>query len=50
MVVAFADVVSDYDYIICIAADVVVVARDFVLFVTVAVNDAGVLAAALVDA
>ena len=50
MVVAFADVVFDYDYIVCIAVDVVAVAGYVVLFVAVAVDDAGVPAAAHVDA
>ena len=48
--VAFADVVFDYDYIVCVAVDVVVLAGYVVLFVVVAVDDAGVLAAAHVDA
>ena len=50
MVVAFADVVFDYDYIVCTAVDVVTVAGYVVLFVVVAVDDAGVFAAAHVDA
>ena len=50
MVVAFADVVFDYDYIVRIAVDVVAVAGYVVLFVAVAVDDAGVPAAAHVDA
>ena len=48
--VAFADVVFDYDYIVCVAVDVVVVAGYVVFFVVVAVDDAGVPAAAHVDA
>ena len=44
--VAFADVVFDYDYIVCVAVDVVVLVGYVVLFVDVAVDDAGVLAAA----
>ena len=48
--VAFAGVVFDYDYIVCVAVDVVVLAGYVVLFVVVAVDDAGVLAAAHVDA
>ena len=48
--VAFADVVFDYDYIVCVAVDVVVLAGYVVLFVVVAVDDAGVIAAAHVDA
>ena len=50
MVVAFADVVFDYDYIVCTAVDVVTVAGYVVLFVVVAVDDAGVPAAAHADA
>ena len=50
MVVAFANVVFDYDYIACIIVDVVVVTGYVVLFVVVAVDDAGVPAAAHVDA
>ena len=49
-VVAVAGVVFDYDYIFCVAVDVVVLAGYVVLFVVVAVDDAGVLAAAHVDA
>ena len=49
MAVAFDDVVFDYD-IVCVAVDVVVVAGYVVLFVFVAVDDAGVPAAAHVDA
>ena len=48
VVVAFADVVFNYDYIVCIAVDVVVVAGYVVLFIVVAVDDAA--AAAHVDA
>ena len=48
--IAFAGVVFDYDYIVCVAVDVVVLAGYVVLFVVVAVDDAGVLAAAHVDA
>ena len=47
VVVAFADVVFNYDYIVCIAVDVVV-AGYVILFVVVAVDDAA--AAAHVDA
>ena len=50
MVVAFADVIFDYDYIICVAVDVVAVAGYVVLFVVVAVDDAGVPVAAHIDA
>ena len=40
VVVAFADVVFNYDYIVCIAVDVVVVVAGYVvLFVVVAVDD-----------
>ena len=46
--VGFADVVFDNDYIHCVAVDVVV-AGCVVLFVVVAVDDAGVPAAAHVD-
>ena len=42
-IVAVAGVVFDYDYIVCVAVDVVV------LFVVVAVDDPGVLAVAHVD-
>ena len=48
--VAFADVVFDCDYIVCIAADVVILAGYAVLFVIVIVDDAGVPAAAHVYA
>ena len=48
--VAFAGIVFYYDYIVCIAVDVVVVAGYVVLFVVVAVDDAVVLASAHVDA
>ena len=44
--VAFADVVFDCDYIVCIAADVVILAGYAVLFVIVIVDYAGVPAAA----
>ena len=50
VVVAFADVVFDYDYIVCIVVVVVVVAAHVVLFVVVVVDDAGVFAAAHADA
>ena len=50
MVVAFADVIFDYEYIVCVAVDVVAVAGYVVLFVVVAVDDAGVTVAAHVDA
>ena len=50
MVVAFADVVFDDDYIVCVSVDVVVVAGYVILFVVVAVDDAGVPAVAHVDA
>ena len=50
VVVAFADVIFDYDYIICVAFDVVAVAGYVVLFVVVAVDDAGVPVAAHIDA
>ena len=49
-VVAVAGVVFDYDYIICVAVDVVVLAGYVVLFVVVPVDDLGVLAVAHVDA
>ena len=49
VVVAFAGVVFDYNYIVCVAVDVAVVAGYVVLFVFVAVDDAGVSAAARVD-
>ena len=48
--VSLAGVVFDYDYIVCLAVDVVVLAGYVILFVVVAVDDAGVLAAAHVDA
>ena len=47
--VAFAGVVFHYDYVFCVAFDVVALASYIVLFVVVAFNDAGVLAAAHVD-
>ena len=47
--VALAGVVFYYDYILYVAADVVVLAGYLVLFVVVAVDDAGVLAAAYFD-
>ena len=47
--VAFAGVVFDYGYIVCVVVDIVL-AGYVVLFVVVAVDDAGVLAAAHVDA
>ena len=50
VVVAFAGVVFDYNYIVCVAVDVAVVTGYVVLFVFVAVDDAGVPAAARVDA
>ena len=50
VVVAFADVVFDDDYIVCVSVDVVAVAGYVILFVVVAVDDAGVPAAAHVDA
>ena len=50
MDVAFAGVVFDYGYIVCVAVDVVVLACYYVLLVVVTVDDAGVLAAACVDA
>ena len=50
VVVAFADVIFDYEYIVCVAVDVVAVAGYVVLFVVVAVDDAGVTVAAHVDA
>ena len=49
MVVAFADVVFDNDYIACDAVDVVLVADYVALFVAVAIDDAGVPAGAHVD-
>ena len=48
--VVAVDGVVDYDYNVCVAIDVVVLAGYVVLFVVVAVDDAGVLAAAHVDA
>ena len=48
VVVAFANVVDD-DYIVCVA-DVAVVAGYVVISIVVAVDDAGVLAVAYVDA
>ena len=50
VVVAFADVIFDYEYIVCVAVDIVAVAGYVVLFVVVAVDDAGVTVAAHVDA
>ena len=50
LAVAFTGVIFDYDYIVCGAVDVVVLAGYLVLLVVVAVDDAGVLAAAHVDA
>ena len=50
VVVAFADVVFDDDYIVCVSVDVVAVAGYVILFVVVAVDDAGVSAVAHVDA
>ena len=50
VVVAFAGVVFDYNYIVCVAVDVAVVAGYVVLFVVVAVDDAGVPVAAHIDA
>ena len=50
VVVVFADVVFDDDYTVCVAIDVAVVAGYVVLFVVVAVDDAGVPGAAHVDA
>ena len=49
-VVAVAGVVFDYDYIVCVAVDVVVLVGYVVLFVVVGVDDLGVLAVAHVDA
>ena len=49
MAVAFAGIIFDYDYIVFVAVDVVVLAGYVVLFVVVAVDDAGALAAAHVD-
>ena len=42
VVVVFTDVVFDDDYIVCVAVDVAVVPGYVVLFVVVAVDDAGV--------
>ena len=50
VVLAFFDVVFDYDYIVCVAVDVIVVAGYVVLFVVVAVDDVGAPAAAYFDA
>ena len=50
VVVAFVDVVFDYDYTVCDAVDVVAVAGYVVLFVVVAVDDASVPIAAYFDA
>ena len=49
-IVAVAGVVFDYDYIVCVAVDVVVLAGYVVLFAAVAVGDLGVLAVTHVDA
>ena len=49
MVVAFANVVFDDDYIVCVA-DAAVAGSYVVISVVVAVDDAGVLAVAHVDA
>ena len=49
-IVAVAGVVFDYDYIVCVAVDVVVLAGYVVLFAVVAVGDLGVLAVTHVDA
>ena len=49
VVVAFANVVFDDNYIVCVA-DVAVVAGYVVISIVVAVDDAGVLAVAYVDA
>ena len=49
MAVAFAGIIFDHDYIVFVAVDVVVLAGYVVLFVVVAVDDAGALAAAHVD-
>ena len=43
--VAFTGVVFDYGYIVCVAVDVVGLAGYVVLFLVVAIDDAGVLAA-----
>ena len=50
VIVAFANVVFDDDYIVCVAVDVALVAGHVVIFVVVAVDDAGFPAAAHVDA
>ena len=50
VVLAFLDAVFDYDYIVCVAVDVIVVAGYVVLFVVVAVDDVGAPAAAYFDA
>ena len=50
VVLAFLDAVFDYDYIVCVAVDVIVVAGYVVLLVFVAVDDAGAPAAAYFDA
>ena len=50
LVVAFTDVAFDYDYTVCVAIVDVVVVGYVVFFVAVAVDDAGVPAAAHVDA
>ena len=50
MAAAFAGVVFDDDYIVCVAVDVVVLSGYVVLFVVVAVDDSGVLAVAHIDA
>ena len=47
-IVVVAGVVFYYDYIVCVAVDVVVLAG-YVLFVVIAVDDLGVLAVAYVD-
>ena len=48
--VAFDGVIFYYDYIVCVAVDVVVLSGYVVLFVVVAVDDSGVLAVAHIDA
>ena len=48
-IVAVAGVIFDYDYIVCVAADVVVLAGYVVLFVVVVVDDPCVLAIAHVN-
>ena len=50
VLVAFADVIFHYDYIVCVAVDTAVVGGYVVLLVGVAIDDAGVPAAAHVDA